>query len=141
MSTDLLPRVLTYYIGDKRHREYTHKVDFIPLNKTEGIRGLIMFSIPMQKQSELINAMINKKLLFYFCPKIRVINNTNPKLVWIKLRLKNQYMGAEAMLHLRTLLDVLKEFSDIRIIWKEDRHGYEIDSFGGIKRKWKLHPF
>ena len=141
MSFPPIPMTTVYYSGNKTKREYTHEIDFIPLSKKEGIRGQVMFSFPMQRQVELFNSFLNKQLLFHFVPKIRIIQNTSPKMLWIRLQAKKECVGSDATMHLRTLLASLKENPDIKIIWKEGDFGYEIDSFGKIKRKWKLCPF
>lgn len=43
-------------------------------------------------------------------------------------------------LHARRMLLKYLHQNDMKIIWKEDRHGYEIDSSGHIERKWPLMP-
>lgn len=143
------PVVKTTYSKNGTHiiREYVHKIDFVPAHLNATIRGYVMLAIPNDYASSLISMLNHHKMFDYFHVVFRPMPDTLNKIKWIMFKIKRFTTGnikiesGQALAALRVLLSQIDNTENVKIIWKEDEHGYEIDQHGNIKRKWTLQPF
>lgn len=120
--------ITTYYGVGQRHHEYTSQIDFRVSMKDNLWRVMTLVRLKNTLSEKLCDMRILESFDFeYKDLATYCVFTFNP------LDTKEQDLTKAR----RGLLGFLNKHN-LRIIWKEDLHGYEIDSSGKIYRKWPL---
>lgn len=144
-----MARTITSYAPDGKTtvRHYEGTIQFAPDHRAATLRGHICFAIPRLFWLTYTTVALENKTLDYFDAGMRPIPNTKPEMDWITLKAKTKRWGkhdisaGEITEALNVALAHLDDIDNLKVIWKEGEHGYQIDAKGNIKRKWKLLPF
>lgn len=131
----------TTYNGAVTWVEYYDRVDIRPVDRGNGkspLRGIIHTHVTKNGLNALSDGLMTRALLTYFDMAMKPF--IDGKRVWVTLTPKSDMVLIGASIGLATLLMFLS-INKYPIVWKEDKHGYEIDDHGNVKRKWSLNPY
>lgn len=108
-----------------------------------GRRGTVSTHIPIDDIPKFIDGLLSRGITQYFVPRQSKMNSG--KRVWYTFQfrgLKATHPTEEVTREMtkEIIRDLLRYIylAKYPIIWKQDRWGYEINTFGEIKRKWDL---
>jgi hypothetical protein len=123
---------ISYSVGQKCYSEYTKQVDFRRCAK--HCNWCILIFVPIGRASKINSDLQARGLLKHFRSKTKVLGSgNNIGFIFLPININHD----TNIRNRRNLLNYLGN-EKIKIIWKEDQRGYEIDQSGNIKRKWSL---
>lgn len=122
--------MITYYDTNNRYHEYTGQIDFRLSMRTP--KWQVVTFVPTHRTTELCEHFCNNMLFTMFDFDYREIGSKTAFMLVPTVQTVNDLTKAR-----RLLLRYLHNHN-LKIIWKEDNHGYDINSSGTIYRKWKL---